>query len=168
MTGVDRPLLFLDVDGPLIPFGGPPEDYPAYQESEASPVLSRVNPAHGPRLLGLGGELVWATAWEDDANTYVGPILGLPELEVVHWPEPTLLEAVYDEEHGLHWKTRAIVQWAEGRPFAWIDDELTEADQDWVAENYPEEALLHRVDSARGLDGPDYLSVSRWISECGG
>ncbi|MCL2582164.1 MAG: hypothetical protein FWE35_06885 [Streptosporangiales bacterium] len=164
-----RPLLFLDVDGPLIPFGGPPDWYPAYQEPAAgNPLLARVNPAHGPRLQKLGCELVWATAWEHHANSYVGPILGLPELDVVTWPEPSIVEAVYDEDLGLHWKTRALVRWAEGRPFAWIDDELTEADQDWVADNYPEDALLHRVNSVVGLRDTDYVTLSRWLSECGG
>lgn len=164
-----RPLLFLDVDGPLIPFGGPPDWYPVYQEEpNGNPVLARLNPAHGPRLQELGGELVWATAWEDDANSYVGPVLGFPELDVVAWPEPSLVEVVEDERLGLHWKTRTLVQWAEGRPFAWIDDELTEADQDWVADNYPEDALLHRVNSVVGLRDADYEAVSRWISGCGG
>jgi hypothetical protein len=31
VTGsAERPLLFLDVDGPLIPFGGTPRQYPTY------------------------------------------------------------------------------------------------------------------------------------------
>lgn len=162
-----RPLLFLDVDGPLIPFGGPPDEYPVYQESDDNPVLARLNPAHGPRLQALGCELVWATAWEENANQYVGPILGFPGLEVVTWPDPSLVEVMEDERLGLHWKTRTLVHWAEGRPFAWIDDELTEADQDWVADNYPEEALLHRIDAVTGLVDADYLTISRWSRACG-
>ena len=41
---------------------------------------------HGPRLLALGGELWWATAWMDEANDVFGPLLGLPELPVVDLP----------------------------------------------------------------------------------
>lgn len=56
-----RPLLFLDVDGPLIPFGGAPRQYQTYQaapapapEAGANPLLSRINPQHGPRLIAPG------------------------------------------------------------------------------------------------------------------
>ncbi|MGW4520279.1 hypothetical protein [Amycolatopsis sp. NPDC004378] len=35
---------------------------------------------------------------------------------------------------GPHWKTRPIVEHAAGRPFAWVDDETTDADRSWVAE----------------------------------
>ncbi|XVQ07440.1 hypothetical protein ACQP1W_33230 [Spirillospora sp. CA-255316] len=74
MTGsAQRPLLFLDVDGPLIPFGTPPPRYPdghpTFDTDDrpvpagANPLLSRIDPAHGPRLAALGCELVWATTW---------------------------------------------------------------------------------------------------------
>jgi hypothetical protein len=57
---VSRPLLFLDVDGTLIPFGGPRQHpaYPPAPEAGASPLLARMNPRHGPCLRGLGCELV--------------------------------------------------------------------------------------------------------------
>lgn len=62
-------LVFLDVDGTLIPFGAD-RPYPEYEparplpETAAHPLLSRVDPALGARLAGLaalGCELVWAT-----------------------------------------------------------------------------------------------------------
>lgn len=78
IRSVPRPLLFLDVDGPLIPFGATreqyPEGYPTYspQEAGANPLLARVNPALGPRLLALPCDLVWATTWESEANECLG------------------------------------------------------------------------------------------------
>jgi hypothetical protein len=70
VTGfTQRPLLFLDVDGPLIPFGAAPDRYLAYPAvSSANPLLARLNPEHGIRLMALPCELVWATSWLDDAN----------------------------------------------------------------------------------------------------
>ncbi|MFF7748427.1 hypothetical protein ACFZCP_04050 [Streptomyces sp. NPDC007971] len=123
-------LLFLDVDGPLIPFGAADPAYPVYDQglapppgADAHPLLCRIDPALGPRLAGLGCELVWATTWMDDANTVLAPWLGLPPLPVVEWPDE-------DEPPDLlHWKTRPLVAWAAGRPFVWIDDEVTEADR---------------------------------------
>lgn len=90
-----RPLLFLDVDGPLIPFGATSQRYPTYrmgselQDTGSNPLVERINPAHGPRLAALGCDLVWATTWMSDANDCISPRLGLPELAVVVWPAPS-------------------------------------------------------------------------------
>lgn len=158
-------LLFLDVDGPLIPFGGT-TPYPVHGPRTAvdappHPLLPRLDPALGPRLLALGCELVWATTWLDDANAVVAPWLGLPPLPVVDWPEaPT--------PGGLHWKTQPLVAWADGRPFVWLDDEITDADRAWVAARHPAPALPHRVDHRLGLTGRDFTVLEEWIRSCRG
>lgn len=160
-----RPLLFLDVDGPLIPFGSTPRPHPTYRTSsqppgdDSNPLLDRIDPAHGPRLAALGCELVWATTWMTDANDSVSPRLGLPDLPVVIWPDTT----DDDERSGLHWKTRALVDWAAGRPFIWVDDELTEVDRAWVKSSHRGRALLHAVDARIGLGESDYLALRRWL-----
>ncbi|WP_405063815.1 hypothetical protein OG474_19805 [Kribbella sp. NBC_01505] len=153
-----RPLLFLDVDGPLIPFGAS-RPYPAYPPyDDTNPLLDRVDPAHGPRLVGLGCDLVWATTWMNDANDCIAPRLGLPALPVVDWPDPT-----GDEPLGIHWKTPTLVAHAAARPFLWLDDELTDADRIWVDSHHPGHALLHRVDPAQGLAESDYKTISDWL-----
>jgi hypothetical protein len=163
-----RPLLFLDVDGPLIPFGAPPEQYPTYRldldsrVAGSNPLLSRLNPEHGPRLAALPCDLVWATTWMSDANECVSPRLGLPHLVVVDWPEPSDFDE-QDERDGLHWKTRALVGWAAGRPFAWVDDEITNADRVWVRAHHRAPALLHRVDPRQGLVDADYAALTEWL-----
>jgi hypothetical protein len=168
VTGTgQRPLLFLDVDGPLIPFGAPPEQYSTYRpdlDSPASsnPLLARVNPGHGPRLAALPCDLVWATTWISDANECLSPRLGLPQLSVVDWPEPSDLDE-QDERDGLHWKTRALVNWAAGRPFAWVDDEITDIDRHWVRAHHGAPALLHRVDPRQGLAEADYTALGEWL-----
>ncbi|MGI5231268.1 HAD domain-containing protein [Actinoallomurus sp. CA-142502] len=156
-----RPLLFLDVDGPLIPFGAGPYPVHPADRPEPHPLLTRIDPAHGPRLAALPCELVWATTWMDDANECVGPRLGLPRLAVVAWPEPSDLDE-RDERDGLHWKTRTLVAWAAGRAFAWVDDEITDADRAWVAARHPGRSLLRRVDARVGLDDDDYRALEEW------
>lgn len=170
MTGTGLPpLLFLDVDGPLIPFGGTPEEYPVHAtgvaelDAEANPLLTRIDPQHGPRLAALRCEMVWATTWMADANACVAPRIGLPPLPVVAWPEPSDLDD-QDERDGLHWKTRTVVARAAGRPFVWVDDEVTGADRAWVAARHPSDALLHRVDPRRGLTDQDYAAIGSWLA----
>ncbi|MFF1449900.1 HAD domain-containing protein [Streptomyces sp. NPDC058274] len=167
-----RPLLFLDVDGPLIPFGASPQHqtagyrtYPSaldLSETHANPLLARIDPAHGPKLAALPCDLLWATTWAEEANDCIAPRLGLPPLPVVEWPEPSE-DDERDVRSGLHWKTRALVGWAAGRAFVWVDDEITDRDRDWVAARHGRSALLHRVDPRRGLTDADYVRLADWL-----
>jgi hypothetical protein len=81
-------VIFLDVDGPLITFSGRPANRaPGLDTARAAqpggcgnPLLGRLDPEDGRRLLELGCDLVWATTWMADANEVISPLLGLPEL----------------------------------------------------------------------------------------
>ncbi len=163
-------MLFLDVDGPLVPFGATvvthPGGYPTFPPAPPHdhPLLARVDPSIGPRLLAMRCELVWATTWMGEANECVAPRLGLPPLPFVDWPPPTEEEA-FDERAGLHWKTRALSAWAAGRRFAWVDDEITDIDRRWMSAHHPEPTLLHRVDPRLGLRGADLTALEAWLTE---
>lgn len=124
----------------------------------ANPLLDRLDPADGRRLLALGCQLVWATTWMADANDLVAPRLGLPELAVVEFPEDS------EPERGLHWKTAFLTRWAAGRTFVWLDDEITDADRRWVQAQYAGRALLHRVDPLVGLTDADFAQIRQWLA----
>jgi hypothetical protein len=163
--GAQQPVLFLDVDGVLIPYGlGPAPDSATVLMAGPDAddeMLSRINPALGPRLLSLGCDLVWATGWEDEANDVISPRVRLPRLPVLAWNSADL-------ESGparLHWKTRGLVACAGGRPFVWVDDEISEADRDWVVLDHPAPALLYRIDSHIGLTEADIDVIERWLDD---
>ncbi|MEU4360187.1 hypothetical protein [Streptomyces virginiae] len=136
---MNRPLLFLGVDGPLNPYAAKPERRPAgyttlrvprndaHQDdrvlsSRRRPLRVWLNPEHGRILLQLGFELCWATTWMDDANRWIAPVLGLPELPFVDFGDVLLQEC----PDGVGWKTGPLVNYA-GLPTG----ELTGARSTW-------------------------------------
>ncbi|MEU8760163.1 hypothetical protein [Streptomyces sp. NPDC048659] len=170
---MDRPLLFLDVDGPLNPYAAQPERRPVgyttlrVPRSDAHPddtgfarrrrpLRVWLNPAHGPALLGLGFELCWATTWMDEANRWIAPVLGLPDLPYVDFGDVLLKE----RPDGLHWKTEPLVAYAQGRPFVWVDDETSELDRAHVAAHHRAPGLVHHVNPRLGLRDDDFRALA--------
>lgn len=130
--------------------------HPGTPPHRVKPLRVWLHVDHGRRLRDLSDrfDLVWATTWGAEANTFIAPVLGLPELAVVEWP--TMYDAGPD---GTFWKTRHLVAYADGRPFAWVDDELDAADRRFVAAHHDGPALLHRVDARLGLRDADFTTL---------
>jgi hypothetical protein len=141
-----RPLLLADVDGVVCPYADELAD-PAAAGLELATVgymrvwLSRDIRQHLKRLAELF-QLVWCTAWEDQAAESLGPFLGLPPMPVIHFDEPA-------EEDG-HWKWPGIEAFVGDRPFAWIDDELGHADLARAGRRSPP-TMLVRIEGTHGL-----------------
>src|SRR5262249_52059992 len=132
-----------------------------WEDPMLQPLRVALNPAHGACLLRLPAELVWATSWAHDANTWISPHLGLPDLPVVEWPADFNAFAPID----LCWKTPTLLDYAAGRPFAFVDDDVTDADRRWAAERCQAPMLFHRVDPAKGLVDEDFAILDAWLRD---
>lgn len=168
-----RPLAFLDVDGVLNHFVSAdlaesrglrritfvPQSLPV----EFTVIL---DPADRDRVLRLARhfELAWGTTWEEDAPRLIAPQLGLPTT----WPV-----AHIDRVDAA--KVPGILEVAAGRPFVWLDDDVSPADREhltrvpqphrvievpapWVDHRDPrrvtgltDELVQEAIDWARGL-----------------
>ncbi|MEV6652149.1 HAD domain-containing protein [Streptomyces sp. NPDC051219] len=167
-----KPLLLIDVDGPLNPYAAPATRRPAGYAThrmrptgwETRPLRVWLNPEHGAELRGLARqyELVWATTWKAEANEWIGPHLGLPELPYIDWPEMH-----GKAPRGILWKTQYVLEYAAGRPFAWFDDEITSMDREWVDRHHLAAALLLHVHPGIGLTRPDFDALADWAAALG-
>lgn len=117
------PLIAVDVDGVLNREGSLEEGwYETPVRLGNATYVIRYNPEHGAKLTALAEEtraqLVWCTTWEQDANTHIGPLIGLPAaLPVVPLRAPKL-------SAGPGWtKTASLVTYAGDRPWVWFDDD---------------------------------------------
>ena len=172
-----RPILFLDVDGPLNPYAAKASRRPAgyethrmrptgWQDPRQKPLRVWLNPSHGSYLAALPYDLVWATTWAAEANEWIAPHIGLPELPVVAWPEGAQRPSS-GAANGVMWKTEHLVKYASGRPFAWVDDDIRVADKDYVAAHHEGPALLYHVNPRLGLLDDDFHALHVWASKLG-
>lgn len=154
------------MDGPLNPWAAKRDAKPAgFSEhrwklsrwSRRKPLVMWLNPAHGAQLTALmertGVQLAWATTWEHQANTMVGPAIGLPSLPVVEFGPST-----------SGWKFRAVGRFAARRPLAWLDDDfdLYPRERDEFLARREEPTELVRVDPHTGFTADHLAQVEEW------
>lgn len=175
MDQVAKPLLLIDVDGPLNPYAAKPTRRPAgytthrmnplydndgrrWTDVHRKPLRVWLNHDHGAQLKALPYDLVWATTWRHEANEFIGPHIGLPELPYIDFAHTSL----HTRSDGTYFKTHEIVEYAAGRPFAWLDDEISDWDTRYVEEKHSAPALLHRVNPRDGLTVRDFNVLAEW------
>jgi hypothetical protein len=167
-----KPAVLVDVDGVLNAFFGcnkPRETCPCHPgwtrlwaRSSTGRFRLTLNPAHGGMLRdlahGAGADLVWATYWGEEANTWVSPTVGLPT-DLPHVPIPEC----DDESTVGEWKALHVARWATGRPFVWFEDEL-DVPAALAGIGLPSPHLVVTVDAGAGLSPDDIERARTWLA----
>jgi hypothetical protein len=158
---LDKPILFVDVDGVLSLFGFGAAPGPMYL---IDGVPHCIPEAAGQRLARLARsfELVWATGWEERANEYLPHLLKLP------FPELPYLNFDGRAQFGTaHWKLDEIDRYAADRPAAWIDDSIDEQCLEWARRREAPTLIVH-TDSAVGITDEHVEELERFASVVAG
>ncbi len=158
---VQKPVLFVDVDGVISLFGFTDHRDVPHPFHWVDGIAHCIATDCGSRLERLAEryELVWATGWEEKANEYLPLILGLPFTEL-----PSLTFDGRARFGTAHWKVEAIDEYAGSRPAAWIDDNLDERCETWAAEREAP-TLLVRTEPVTGMSDEHVDRLLHWADE---
>lgn len=160
----EKPLLLIDVDGPLNPWAKSNSQSRKDKRFTRHKLLGFtvwLSEWHGEELMKLTDvyDLVWATTWEHDANALIAPRVGVPELPVIEFARD--LPSV-PPVPGLHWKVAAILKYCAGRPFVWVDDEVGAVDGVYAGQHHGAPFLMLRIDPTTGLTEEHFDSLREW------
>lgn len=108
-----------------------------------------------------GADLAWCTGWNDHANRLVGPLLHLPDLEVIPvatWPGKD--EKNYPGDGP--WKGWNLTEWArtDPRPFAILDN--ADGLDDAISAVQPHHVV--KVDPFTAVTDADVSAAASWLS----
>ena len=157
---LDKPLLFVDIDGVISLWGFESDSRPEGAFHNVDGVIHFLSSDAGIHLLALAEvfDLVWCSGWEEKADEHLPYVLaiprGLPFLSFARNPGRT----------DAHWKLAAIDDHAgPQRPLAWIDDAHDDACHAWAAARGVPTLLVTTTPSV-GLAASHVAELEAWAS----
>jgi hypothetical protein len=157
---LDKPLLFVDIDGVISLFGFEPADRPdgTWLNVDGMPHLISATASEHLLALSRAYDLVWCSGWEDKADEHLVPALGLPV-------RPPFL--TFSGTPGTaHWKLESVDRHSGGRPAAWIDDAFDDTCHAWAAARRAP-TLLVSTEPATGLRAEHVARLEAWARRLG-
>jgi hypothetical protein len=164
---MSKMLLLLDVDGVLNPLASRNWlDKSNFRKRNTTIANGNTYPVwlnrdHGQMLLDIAKqydmELVWCTTWEHEANEFIGWRIGLPKLPVIEFGF-----------NAARWKFNAVLEYAQDRPLAWLDDDFTlqHDHRDWfMDQRAPIPTILQQVSATTGFTQDDLDAIGAWANE---
>lgn len=177
-----RPLLAVDVDGVLNALprkgdklqpgwqrGSASAHAPGWSEPHTFPM--RYDPRAGAKLMALAeetsAELVWLTSWEQDANTAISPLVGLPtDLPVVDLAPGRMGMKFSEHRSPGQVKALSLKVYQPDRPVLWLDDDVTARDV-LTAARAPggkrRQVALVYVNPRHGLQDKHLAQARKWL-----
>lgn len=160
----NRPMILLDIDGVLSPdMSNKRRKKAGYRTRTVLGYRVHFNALHGPMLHSLAretdSELVWATTWETNANTWIAPLIRLHELPFIK-----VADSVWNADPD--WKFPSVQQYCEGRPVLWFDDDFDKYPKamiDFIEKRAGVPTMLYDIDSRDGLTKYDAEQAAIWL-----
>src|SRR4051794_8975725 len=155
---LDKPVLFVDIDGVISLFGFASDRRPAGSWLNVDGVLHLISATASVHLLRLADtfELVWCSGWEAKADEHLVHALGLPI-------RPPFLTFPVPAAGGRHWKLDGVERHAGGPAVAWVDDGFDDTCHAWAAARRAP-TLLVATDPAVGLTADHVATLERWAA----
>ncbi|TMK38071.1 MAG: hypothetical protein E6G56_15855 [Actinobacteria bacterium] len=157
---MDKPLLFIDIDGVISLFRFDLDAQPPGTYLSVDGIVHLISATAGEHLLALADDYqpIWCSGWEEKANEYLRPLLGLAgPLPYLRFPDPA-------EAPRGHWKLEAIEEHAGVRPLAWVDDGFNAECHRWAAQRSAP-TLLVPTDPASGLGAEHVEQLRTWARQ---
>ena len=150
---MDRPVLALDVDGPIVLFG---EHKPANVMEiwvDSIPVTISKRISSRLYLLSQAFFIVWSTSWSRSASQKLAPIVGLepglPFIDFDRYQKP---------KAGQSRKLPGLQAWLGERAAAIVDDEIGSDMEIW-AKSREAPTFLRKIDPRHGIQDEDVHSL---------